>query len=54
MDYPLPMRQVEAAHPIECQTCKRTIRAGEVYYQRVENSEIVRQCTDCRPTYKSL
>lgn len=54
MDYPLPMKQVEAAHPIPCQFCDRVIRAGELYYQRIENSEIIRQCADCKATYKSI
>lgn len=54
MMYPLPMKQVIAAHTIECQECGRKIMAGETYYQRIENSEIIRQCMDCKVTYRAL
>lgn len=54
INYPLPMKQVKAAHPIPCQFCDRIIRADEVYYQRIENSEIVRQCADCKATWTSV
>jgi RNase P subunit RPR2 len=54
MPYPLPMKRVIAAHTTSCQECGRLIKAGETYLQRIENSEIVRQCMDCRVSYRSL
>lgn len=54
MHYPLPMKQVKNGRPTECQECGRIIAAGELYFQRIENSEIIRQCADCKATYTSV